>query len=81
MKAVTVITLLASSPEQAFIYSHSHSDKLQIGMAVYGNFGLALDYGDDWAGRYEFQSGTLRDDICPYHGLQSYRQAVDRCRV
>jgi len=46
-------------PGASFYYSHSQSDKLKIGMAVYGNFGLSLDYGDEWAGRYEFQSGTL----------------------
>ena len=46
-------------PGASLYYSHSQSDKLKIGMAVYGNFGLALDYGDEWAGRYEFQSGTL----------------------
>ena len=46
-------------PGASAYYSHSHSDRLKYGLAFYGNFGLALDYGDDWAGRYHFQNGAL----------------------
>ncbi|HHD64308.1 MAG TPA: transporter [Desulfobulbaceae bacterium] len=46
-------------PGLSLYYSHSQSDRLKLGLAVYGNFGLALDYGDDWVGRYHFQDGTL----------------------
>ncbi len=37
-------------PGMSGFYSHSVDDRLKLGMAVYGNFGLALDFGDDWAG-------------------------------
>ena len=38
-------------PGGSAFYSHSVDDRLKLGMAAYGNFGLALDFGDDWAGR------------------------------
>ena len=40
-------------------YSHSLSPDLKLGLAVTGNFGAPLDYGDDWAGRYYVQEATL----------------------
>ncbi|MEA2115978.1 MAG: outer membrane protein transport protein [Thermodesulfobacteriota bacterium] len=46
-------------PGASLYYSHSHNDRLKYGLAFYGNFGLALDYGDDWAGRYQFRNGAL----------------------
>lgn len=46
-------------PGASAYYSHSHSDRLKYGLAVYGNFGLGLDYGDEWVGRYHFQNGAL----------------------
>ncbi len=46
-------------PGLSTYYSHSVSDRLKMGAALYGNFGLALDYNDGWAGRYHFQEGTL----------------------
>lgn len=46
-------------PGLSLYYSHSQSDRLKMGLAVYGNFGLALDYGDDWVGRYHFKDGAL----------------------
>ena len=38
-------------PGASAFYSHSINDRLKVGMAAYGNFGLALDYGNDWAGK------------------------------
>ena len=38
-------------PGGSLFYSHSISDRLKLGVGVYGNFGLALDFGDNWAGR------------------------------
>ena len=38
-------------PGGSAFYSHSVSDKLKIGIGTYGNFGLAMDFGDSWAGR------------------------------
>jgi len=38
-------------PGASAFYSHSVDDRLKLGMAVYGNFGLAEDFGNTWAGR------------------------------
>jgi long-chain fatty acid transport protein len=38
-------------PGGSAFYSHSVSDNLKVGVGAYGNFGLALDYGNSWAGR------------------------------
>lgn len=38
-------------PGGSAFYSHSISDKFKIGVGAYGNFGLAMDFGDSWAGR------------------------------
>lgn len=38
-------------PGGSAFYSHSISDKFKIGVGTYGNFGLAMDFGDSWAGR------------------------------
>ena len=40
-------------------YVRSVSERVSLGIAVTGNFGLGLDYEDDWAGRYYVQDGTL----------------------
>lgn len=37
-------------PGCSAFYSHSISDDLKIGVGAYGNFGLALDFGNSWAG-------------------------------
>jgi len=39
-------------PEASLNYVHSLSPDLKLGLAVASYFGLGLDYGDDWAGRY-----------------------------
>ena len=46
-------------PGLSLYYSHSQSERLKLGLAVYGTFGLALDYGDSWAGRYQFEKGAV----------------------
>jgi long-chain fatty acid transport protein len=38
-------------PGASAFYSHSVSDRLKVGIGTYGNFGLALDFGDNWAGK------------------------------
>ncbi len=38
-------------PGGSAFYSHSVSDRLKVGIGAYGNFGLALDFGDSWAGK------------------------------
>jgi long-chain fatty acid transport protein len=46
-------------PAASSFYSHSISDDLKLGMALYGNFGLSLNFDDDWAGRYLVKEATL----------------------
>jgi long-chain fatty acid transport protein len=46
-------------PAASSFYSHSISDALKVGLALYGNFGLSLGFGDDWAGRYLVKDTTL----------------------
>jgi long-chain fatty acid transport protein len=45
-------------PGGGAFWVHPVSDRLRFGLAVTGNFGLGLDYDDDWAGRYYVQDGT-----------------------
>lgn len=46
-------------PGGSFFFSHSYSEKVKFGLALYGHFGLSLGYGSDWSGRYHFQEGSL----------------------
>lgn len=46
-------------PAVSTFYSHSISDDLKLGMAVYGNFGASLDFGDTWVGRHLVKDTTL----------------------
>ncbi|MFK0087430.1 OmpP1/FadL family transporter [Pseudomonas sp. NPDC090755] len=46
-------------PGSSFFISHEVNDKASIGFGLYGNFGLALDYDDDWAGRYFTQESAI----------------------
>ena len=41
-------------------YVHSLSKDWKVGVGVLGYFGLSLDYGDNWVGRYYVQSATLQ---------------------
>lgn len=47
-------------PAGGLYYVHPVSDNLAFGLAAGGNFGLALDYQDDWVGRYYVQEVTLQ---------------------
>lgn len=46
-------------PGASFFVSHQMDDRSAIGFGMYGNFGLALDYDDDWAGRYFNQEAAI----------------------
>ena len=46
-------------PGGGIFYVNPTSDRVRLGVAVAGNFGLGLDYDDDWAGRYYVQDATL----------------------
>ncbi len=47
-------------PAGGLFYVHPVNDRLALGLAMTGYFGLALDYQDDWAGRYYVQDTTLQ---------------------
>ncbi len=46
-------------PQGSAFYSHSISDDLKLGMALYGTYGLTLDFNDNWAGRNLFTETHL----------------------
>ena len=46
-------------PAASTFYSHSITDDLMLGFGLFGNFGAALDYGDDWAGRHLVKETTM----------------------
>jgi len=47
-------------PSGNLYYVHSLSKDWKVGVGVLGYFGLSLDYGDNWVGRYYIQSATLQ---------------------
>ncbi|NWL80587.1 aromatic hydrocarbon degradation protein [Pseudomonas taiwanensis] len=46
-------------PGASLFVSHQVGEDSAIGFGTYGNFGLALDYDDDWAGRYFSQEAAV----------------------
>ncbi|QBF26725.1 transporter [Pseudomonas tructae] len=46
-------------PGASLFISHRLDERTAIGFGMYGNFGLALDYDDDWAGRYFTQEAAV----------------------
>ena len=47
------------SPAAGFYYVHSFSPDLKFGLASFSYFGLALDFDDNWVGRYYAQELAL----------------------
>ncbi|MBN1141410.1 MAG: transporter [Deltaproteobacteria bacterium] len=47
-------------PAGGLFYVQPVNDKLWLGLAVTGYFGLALDYQDGWVGRYYLKEGVLQ---------------------
>ena len=47
-------------PAGGLYYAHPVNDRLSLGMALNGYFGLALDYEDDWVGRYYAREAKLQ---------------------
>lgn len=45
-------------PSASLFYSHSVDDRLKLGIGLYGNYGLALHYGD-WAAQRLVKDATL----------------------
>ena len=56
-------------PAGSFSYVHKVSPELAVGLSVGSYFGLGIDYGKNWSGRYYVQEGeflTARSPlICP----------------
>lgn len=46
-------------PGSSLFITHELNDRASVGFGMYGNFGLAVDYDDDWAGRYFTQESAL----------------------
>ncbi|PJI50097.1 MAG: aromatic hydrocarbon degradation protein [Pseudomonas sp.] len=46
-------------PGASFFVSQQIDERSAIGFGMYGNFGLALNYDDDWAGRYFSQETAI----------------------
>ncbi|MFJ4445754.1 OmpP1/FadL family transporter [Pseudomonas sp. NPDC089422] len=46
-------------PGASLFISHQIDDRAAVGFGMYGNFGLALNYDDDWAGRYFTQEAAV----------------------
>ncbi|MFV3307995.1 OmpP1/FadL family transporter [Pseudomonas sp. NY15181] len=46
-------------PGASFFISHQIDERSAIGFGMYGNFGLAVNYDDDWAGRYFTQEAAI----------------------
>ena len=46
-------------PGGSAFYSHSINDDLKLGIGMYGNFGLSMDFGDTWAGHNLVKEVTL----------------------
>ena len=47
-------------PAGGLYYVHPVNDRLRMGVALNGYFGLALDYQNDWVGRYYVKEATLQ---------------------
>ena len=50
---------LAPIPGASFFVTHRVNEQWSLGFGLYGDFGLAQDYGDDWAGRYQVQNSSI----------------------
>lgn len=46
-------------PGADLFVTHAIDERSTVGFGIYGNFGLALDYDDDWAGRYFSQETAV----------------------
>lgn len=51
--------VLSLTPGAAFFVSHQIDDHWSAGFGSYGDFGLAVDFGNKWEGRYFVQDATM----------------------
>lgn len=52
-------TLMEWMPGASLFVSHQFDEHWHLGFASYGDFGLGLDYKNDWSGRYFTQNASL----------------------
>lgn len=52
-------TLMEWAPGGSLFISHQLDENWHVGFASYGDFGLAIDYENDWSGRYFTQNDEL----------------------
>jgi long-chain fatty acid transport protein len=58
-------------PAGSFSYVHPISDRLKLGFSVHNYFGLALDWKDDWVGRYSaVQTAVVAPQFQPSVGYK-----------
>ncbi|WP_229809193.1 OmpP1/FadL family transporter [Salinicola rhizosphaerae] len=50
---------MVPTPGPSLFISHQLDERSAIGLGLYGNFGLGLDYDNDWAGRYVVQETSI----------------------
>ncbi|WP_223160936.1 OmpP1/FadL family transporter [Salinicola aestuarinus] len=50
---------MVPTPGPSLFISHRLDDRAAIGLGLYGNFGLGLDYDNDWVGRYVVQETSI----------------------
>jgi long-chain fatty acid transport protein len=50
---------ITPTPGGSFFVSHRIDDHWSTGFGAYGDFGLALDYNNNWSGRYFSQYGSI----------------------
>jgi len=46
-------------PSGSFFISHEVNQALSVGFGLYGDFGLAEEYDEDWSGRYFIQEASI----------------------
>lgn len=46
-------------PGASFFITHQVDEQWNLGLGFYGDFGVAQDYDDDWAGRYHVQETSI----------------------
>jgi long-chain fatty acid transport protein len=60
-------------PIGAFFYAHKFSERVWLGVALYSDYGLAVNYGKEWVGRYY----TTREALFTGKGAPSIAYEVN----
>nr|CDQ34060.1 Outer membrane protein P1 precursor [Virgibacillus halodenitrificans] len=50
---------MVPTPSPSFFVSHQLDERSTVGLGLYGNLGLGLDYDNDWVGRYVVQETSI----------------------